>query len=304
MLSDDITHYVELHRELGYKFRLQECLLRHFARFAEPRGDEFVLRATALAWAKEAPSVDQRRERLALVRRFAQRMQAEDQRYELPPTRAFGRLRRRRRVPHIYTPQEIHRLLKAASLLGPKGSGRGQIHVTLFALLASTGLRISEALALQLDDITADGLVVRNTKFRKSRLVPLHPTARAALERYLAVRVRRCVTDKSLFLSTWDQGISYPRVNTVFLELMRSIGLRGAPGTPGPRLHDLRHTFAVRALETAEGDGDDIARHILALATYLGHAHPSDTYWYLQATPKLMAGISDAAERFFTGGRR
>lgn len=301
MLSDDITRYVGLHRELGFKFRLQECLLRHFARFAERRRDDFVRSCTAIAWAKEAPSPEQRRERLACVRRFARRMQAEDERYELPPARAFGRATRRRRFPHIYTPDEIRRLLAAASRLGPKGSGRAETYVTLFALLASTGLRISEALALQLDDITADGLVVRNTKFRKSRLVPLHPTARAGLERYLALRLRRCVEDTAVFLSLWDRGMSYPRVNAVFLGLMRSIGLRGEPGTPGPCLHDLRHTVAVRALEAAEGDGEDIARHILALSTYLGHAHPSDTYWYLQATPKLMAGISDAAERLVVG---
>jgi len=303
MLTNDITRYVDLHRELGFKFRLQECLLRHFARFAELQGDAFVRSSTALAWAREAPSAGQRRERLAVVRRFARRMQVEDERYELPPARAFGRLTRRRRVPHIYTPDQIRQLLKAASRLGPKDSGRAETYVTLFALLVSTGLRISEALALQLGDVSAEGLIVRNTKFRKSRLVPLHPTSRRGLERYIALRVRRCVADTSLFLSLWDQGLGYPRVNAVFLELMRSVGLRGGPGTPGPCMHDLRHTFAVRALEASGGDGDDIATHILALSTYLGHAHPSDTYWYLQATPKLMAGISERAERFFIEAR-
>ena len=246
MLSDDITRYIDLHRELGFEFRIQECLLRHFARFADACGDDFVRSSTALAWAKEAPSPEQRRERLAFVRRFARRMQAEDDRYELPPARAFGRLTRRRRAPHIYTRDEIRRLLEAASRLGPRGSGRAETYVTLLALLSSTGLRISEALALQLDDITTDGLVVRNTKFRKSRLVPLHPTAGAGLERYLALRVRRCVEDTSLFLSLWGKGMSYSTVYAVFLELMRSAGLRGEPGTPGPCMHDLRHTVTVR----------------------------------------------------------
>lgn len=301
MLSDDITRYVGLHREVGFKFRLQEILLRHFQRFAELTGDDFVRTDTALAWAKEAPSAEQRRERLALVRRFARRMQAEDERYEVPPARVFGRLMRRRRVPHIYTSDELRRLLEAASRLGPENTLRAQTHLTLFALLASTGLRISEVLVLQLDDITVDGLVVRNTKFRKNRLVPLHPTARAGLERYVATRVRRCTADTSVFLSLRDKGLSYSRVNAIFLRLTREIGLRGKPGTPGPCLHDLRHTFAVRALESAPGDGEAITRHILALSTYLGHAHPSDTYWYLQATPKLMGGISEAAERFFMG---
>ena len=304
MLSNDIARYVELHRELGFKFRLQACLLRHFARFAALHGDDFVRTSTALAWAKEAPSPEQRRDRLGVVRRFSCRMQAEDPRYEAPPARAFGRPTRRRRMPHIYTPSELRLLLEAASRLGPDGSLRAETHATLFALLACTGLRISEALALQLDDITTDGLVVRNTKFRKNRLVPLHPSARAGIERYVVARLRRGTTDTSLFVSLWDKGLSYARVNAVFLDLMRSIGLRREPGTPGPCLHDLRNTFAVRALESASDDGDAITRHMLALSTYLGHAHPSDTYWYLQATPKLMEGISVATEHFFEGATR
>ncbi len=304
MLSNDITRYIEIHRELGFKFRQQEYLLRHFARFAESREDDFVRTTTVIDWAAEAPSVDQRRKRLATVRRFAQKMLAEDDRYEIPPTHVFGRSASRRRFPHIYTPTELHQLLEAASRLGPEGSIRAETYVTLFALLASTGLRISEALALQLDDITADGLIVRNTKFRKSRLVPLHPTARAGLERYVVLRARRCTIDTAVFISLWDKGLSYSRTVDVFLGLMRSIGLRGAPGTPGPCLHDLRHTFAVRALESASGNSEAVTRHILALSTYLGHAHPSDTYWYLQATPKLMEGISDAVENFFVGASR
>jgi integrase len=105
-----------------------------------------------------------------------------------------------------------------------------------------------------------------------------------------------------VFLSLRDGRMSYARVNEVFLTLLRSLGLRGAPGTPGPCLHDLRHTFAVRALESTPDGGEAVGRHILALSTYMGHAHPSDTYWYLQATPKLMAGVAAAAEHFFEGG--
>jgi integrase len=299
MLTDDVTRYVGLHRELGFKFRLQACLLQNFAAFAEARGETFILSETALDWASDAPSVEQRRGRLAVVRRFAQRMRIEDKRHEVPPAHAFGKPSSRRRIPHIYTPDEIRLLIEAASQLGPKGSLRGPTYETLFALLASTGLRISEALALQLDDISSDGLIVRNTKFRKSRLVPLHPTARDGLERYLVLRSQRSTVDRSAFLSMWDKGLSYSRVNAVFLEMMRSIGMRGKPGTSGPCIHDLRHTFAVRSLEGCRGGSDDVARHILALSTYLGHAHPSDTYWYLQATPKLMGSIAEAGENLF-----
>ena len=300
MLTEDVSRYVELHQELGFKFRLQASLLRNFARFAGKNGDTFTRSSTALSWASEAPSVEQRRERLAVVRRFARRMQIEDVRHEVPPAKAFGRMTRRRRIPHIYTPDEIRMLIEAASRLGPPDSIRGPVHATLFSLLASTGLRISEALALQFDDVVADGLVVRNTKFRKTRLVPLHPSARAGMERYLVLRIQRSTIDRSIFLSLRDTGLKYARVNAVFLELMRSIGLRGKPGTPGPCIHDLRHTFAVRAFEGCRGrSGDQIARHILALSTYLGHAHPSDTYWYLQATPTVMEGISLAGEKLF-----
>ncbi len=303
MLIDDVNRYIELHRELGYKFRIQESYLKHFTAFAELRGDEFVRSVTALTWASDAPSVEQRRERLAAVRRFALRMRIENECHEIPPARAFGKMTRRRRMPHIYTHDEIHHLLEAAGQLGPVGSIRGQTYATLFGLLVATGLRISEAIQLDLDDITVDGMVIRNTKFRKNRLVPLHSTTVDALKRYLFLRNRRNTDDRAVFLSLWDKRLCYSRVNHVFLELMRAIGLRGAPGVPGPCIHDLRHTFAVRSLEGFCGDGVEISRHILALSTYLGHAHPSDTYWYLQATPKLMGNIADAGESFFKGER-
>ncbi len=249
MLSEYVNRYIELHRAMGFKFRIQAYLLRHFVRFAESRGDCVVRSETVLAWATEAPSAAQRRSRLLVVRRFARAMQAEDVQHEIPPADAFGRPTRERRMPHIYTPDEIRRLLQAAAQLTPKGSLRPATYVTLFSLLVSTGLRISEALALQLDDLTSDGLLIRQTKFRKSRLVPLHTTAREGLDRYLARRNQFGADDRSVFISMWRTGLAYRTVYAVFLELTRSIGLRGGPGTPGPCIHDMRHTFAVRALE-------------------------------------------------------
>jgi integrase len=302
MLSDDITRYVELQRAMGLKFRQQACLLRHYAAFAMSRGDSCVLVGTALDWAREAPSTAQRHDRLQVVRRFARHMLAEDDRYEVPPAHAFGRPKRRRRVPHLYTPDEITRLLGAAAQLTPRGSIRPATYVTLFSLIASTGLRISEALSLRLDDFAGDGLIIRHTKFRKTRLVPLHATAQRGLEGYLARRTRLGGADHSLFISLRGARLSYTTVSHVFLKLSRSIGLRGGPGSPGPCIHDLRHTFAVRALEKCGGGDEEVSRHVLALSTYLGHAHPSDTYWYLQATPKLMDGIARAGEALFQGG--
>lgn len=303
MLSDDISRYVELRQTLGFKVRVAACLLRRYAEFAEARGDTFVQSRTVVDWAAKAPSAPQRRERLNVVRRFARHVQAEEPRHEVPPDRAFGSPPRLRRMPHIYVPEEIQRLLRAAAQLPPVGSIRPITYMTLWSLLFSTGLRISEALALQTEDITPDGLIVRQTKFRKSRLVPLHPTAREGIERYLAVRMRVRTTDRSVFVSVWGRGLAYSTVCAAFLAAARSAGLRHGPGTPGCRLHDARHTFAVRSLEACRGgSADEVARHALALGTYLGHAHPSDTFWYLHATPTLLQDIAAAGENLF-GGR-
>jgi integrase len=302
MLIEDIARYLASRQSLGFKIRVPASQLRRFGEFAAARGDAVVRSATAIEWAAEAPSPAQRLERLLIVRRFAMYMQAEDLRYQVPPARAFGAPARRRRTPHIYTLDEIRRLLRAAATLTPVHSTRPSTYVALLSLLFSTGLRISEALALRIDDVTPDGLVVRETKFRKSRLVPLHPTTRVGLERYLARRRRIGTSDSAVFLSLWGGGLHYATVLATFLHIARSAGVRGGPGTSGARLHDARHTFAVRALESCSPDRVDISRHMLALSTYLGHAHPSDTYWYLQATPKLMADIACAGESTFTGG--
>jgi integrase len=145
--------------------------------------------------------------------------------------------------------------------------------------------------------------LIRATKFKKDRLVPLHVSTRVALERYLVVRSKMASVDQSLFLSPAGTVPKYPTVITVFLNLVRRLGLRGAPGQPGPRLHDLRHVFAVRSLEHCRADRPSIARHIVGLSTYLGHTHVSDTYWYLQATPALMRQIADAGEALHRGDR-
>jgi integrase len=302
MLSQDVNRYIELHRVMGFKFRTQHSLPRNFVRFADQHGDSHVCTHTVLDWAAQAPSPPQRHNRLATVRRFALAMQAEDARHQVPPADVFGREWFKRRIPHIYTREQIARLINAAALLPPTGSIRSATYSTLFGLLAATGLRISEALALELDDFTADGLLIRQTKFKKNRLVPLHETTRHALERYLARRTRLPSAHSALFISLAGTALAYPTVIAVFLSLSRSIGLRAGPGHPGPRLHQLRHTFAARSLEQCSGSREAVARHIIALSTYLGHAHVSDTYWYLQATPGLMRQIAQVGEALHQGG--
>jgi integrase len=303
MLSSIVEHHIALHRATGYLFRKQSGLLRLFARYAEAHGDQVVRAATALAWAAEAPSAGTRRGRLLVVCRFARLMLAEDPRHEVPPPGAFGP-QPPRRTPYIFTPEEISALLDAAAALGPKGSLRPKMYVTLLGLIAATGLRISEALALQLKDITSEGLVVLQTKFRKSRLVPLHDTTRRALDRYLAARSRLAGADISVFLSERGTRLAYGTAITTFLGLVRRLGIHPGPGKRGPRIHDLRHTFAVRSLEHCSGGRRAVDRHMLALSTYLGHAHLVDTYWYLQATPTLLAGVAVQSEAFALRGGR
>lgn len=182
MLSQHLAKYVDQQQSLGFKFSVQQILLRGYVGFAEEHGDRHIRSARVLAWAARAPSPEQRRNRLLTVRRFALAMHAENPRHQVPAADALGHAVVKRRPPYIYSADEIARLLRAAAALRPVGSIRPTMYVTLFGLLTVTGMRIAEALALQIDDVTADGLVVRQTKFQKSRLLPLHATARLALQ--------------------------------------------------------------------------------------------------------------------------
>lgn len=303
MLSSIVEHHIALHHATGYLFRKQSILLRDYARFAEAKGEDVVRATTALEWAGRGPSAGTRHGRLEVVRRFARLMHAEDPRHEVPPAGVFGK-QAPRRTPYIYTPKDIRALLKAAGALGPRSSLRPKMYVTMLGLIAATGLRISEAIRLRLDDVTTAGLVIRQTKFRKSRIVPLHPTTRRTLDSYLAARARFASTDDAVFLSERGTGLRYPTVISTFLTLVRCIGIHPGPGQRGPRIHDLRHTFAVRSLEQCATNGEAVARHMLALSTYLGHAHLLDTYWYLQATPRLLADVAAQSESLARRGAR
>lgn len=296
MLSRDLQRHTDLHHALGFKFRTQYALLRLFVAHAEERGDELVDGRRVIDWAGQAPSAAQRRNRLLTVRRFALALRAEDGRHEVPPADAFGVARPRRRKPYIYSPEEITRLLAGAAKLGPAASLKASTYETLFGLLAATGMRVSEALSLQVADVTADGLMVRATKFQKSRLLPLHDTVRVALGRHLQHRARCSRSDGSVFTSTSHGPLPYDTAAGEFRRVTRSLGLRGGSGQPGPRIHDLRHTFAVRSLEGCAPDKHAIARHLVSLSTYLGHARVADTYWYLEATPVLLREVAAAGE--------
>ena len=303
MLTRAIDDYLAVRRAAGFALTVDAGLLRSFARFAADRAETHVQRQTAIAWAALAPSPYQRDRRLGMVRRFAVHARAEDPGHERIPRHVFA-CRRTRRLPYLFSDCELEQLLTATARLRPRGSLRPLTYATLFGLLAATGLRISEALHLVVDDITADGLLIRQTKFRKSRLVPLHTTTAAALDAYLARRHVVAGGEVHVFVATTGRPLTYSMINGTFHYLLRSVEHRTTAGErpPAPRIHDLRHRFAVRALERAAGERDQTAQHVLALSTYLGHAHVTDTYWYLQATPNLMRRIADACESGRAGG--
>jgi len=304
MLMHDVERYLAGRRAVGYDLVDREGFLRSFAGFAAARRESRVRTDSAVAWARLGSSPAQCERRLAEVIRFARHVHAEDARHEIPPRGLFGHHAPRQRPPCLWSPAELRRLLDAASHLTPPGSLRPRTYVALFSLLAATGLRVSEALALRLGDLGPEGLTIRRTKFRKSRLVPLHDTAVAGLERYLVHRRRVGGSDDHLLVSERGRPLCYNTVSSVFQRLRRKVAPGPGPGGLLPRIHDLRHGFAVRALETCPRGRQSVGRHMLALSTYLGHVHVADTYWYLHVTPQLLADIAEASEAFVRGDAR
>jgi integrase/recombinase XerD len=301
MIAQAVESYLRVRRACGFELKCQGSLLRSFAIFSHERGKQHVCSDVAIEWAGLAESVDQRARRLGEVIRFSRYIRAEDPSNELPPP-VFGSEKRPRPIPYIFSREDIQRLLQAASESGYL-TLRRKTYSTLFALLACTGLRVSEAIRLRFEDITADGLMIRCSKFRKSRLVPLHETVQAGIEHYLEHRRPYAPFDDHVFVSLRRKPLRINDVDTAFQTAVDKIGLQRGPGLPHPTPHSLRHTFAVRALETCPDGRDHITKHMLALSTYLGHGKVSHTYWYLETVPELMKNIAQCCESFFTGGR-
>jgi integrase len=301
MLIQAVESYLKVRRACGFELKSQGNLLRSFAIFSEKKEKYHVCSAVAIEWASLTGSVHQHARRLGEVIRFARYIRAEDSSHELPPP-VFGHEKRRRPIPFIFSQEDIQRIVQAASESGYR-SLRQKTYSTLFALLACTGLRVSEAIRLRYQDITPDGLVIRISKFRKSRLVPLHETVQAGIERYLEDRRPYAPFDDHLFISLRRKPLRIEDVETAFKTTLDRIGLHRGPGLRCPTPHSLRHTFAVRALEKCPDSRDHITKHMLALSTYLGHGKVSNTYWYLEAVPDLMNSIAESSEGFFTGGQ-
>lgn len=238
MLADAVTTYLAVRRAAGFVLKSEGAQLQSFATFSEASGQPYVSSPVAITWAGLGRSVSQRVRRLGTVIRFARYLRAEDGRHDVPPA-IFGTERLPRPTPYLLTAENIRQLIPAASRLGSR-TLRGATYSTLFALLACTGLRISEAIRLRFDDITPDGLVIRRTKFRKSRLVPLHETARVGLERYLQQRRPYAPFNDHVFVSLRRKPLRLGDVDATFRTAVNQVGLPHGPGRARPTPHSLR----------------------------------------------------------------
>lgn len=297
--------YLTERRSLGFDLRITGDQITAFARFIDATGHTGPLTTRiTLDWvqgqAKYAKPLSWAR-RLDVLRPFARYLARLDPATEFPQTAIFGRSHRRL-APHIYSEQEICDLLAAAQRLAPHGGLRPATYSTIFGLIAATGLRLSEALHLRCGDVDLDQclLTVRNTKFRKSRHVPVHPTVAAALNRFMVVRARHSTSnpDMPLFLSSSGGVLPTRTIHWVFQRLRSELGWIARGAYAQPRIHDLRHTFICRRVLLWHEHGTDIDNAMAALSTYVGHAKVSDTYWYLTGVPDLMAVAGKRFEQF------
>ncbi len=291
-LTKAIDFYLSTRRSLGFALKSAEKNLRSLARYAKAvhhRGS--LTEKLALDWVRLPKKVKPTwwARRLGVVHRFARFWHEFDNRVQVPPSGVFGPEGRRGSV-HLYTQNEIGSLLEAASALPPKESLRPATFYTLFGLLACTGLRISEALHLQTGDFdsAAGTLTIRRSKGGRSRYVPLKPSVIARLQDYRRLCQKRHLVAKTtaFFVSDTGKPLSYDQAVRRFRSLRKQLGWTQSPI---PRMHDLRHTFAVNRLISWQRCGDaQVEQKILALATYLGHRNICHTYWYLSAVPELV----------------
>jgi len=300
-LRQALDDYLTMRRGLGYKLERAEKLLAQFLAYLDEVGAESVTVEHALAWARLPAYADPSwwSQRLSVVRGFAAYLHTLDPAAEVPAAELLP-WRRRRATPYLYTDAEIAALLAAcASLRFPL---RVATYRTLLGLLAVSGLRVGEAIRLDRGDLDLERglLLVRDSKFGKSRELPLHETAVRALRTYLRRRqpLQPGPQAEALFVSLAGTRLRYSNVNWTFLRLVRRAGLEPRSATCRPRLHDLRHSFAVRTVLDAYRADSDVQARLPLLSTYLGHVDPAATYWYLSAAPELLALAGQRLERY------
>jgi integrase/recombinase XerD len=294
-LRQALADYLALRRALGYKLARDEKLLTQFIEHLEALGATRVTTEQCLAWSCLASGGDNwRHRRLSATRKFATYLCTVDPATEVPASDLLP-WRPRRATPYLYSEAEIRALIATA------GSLRTRLRVatyrTLLGLLVVTGMRVGEAIRLDRDDVNLETgvIMVRFTKFGKTRELPLHPTTVAALRAYLGQRDQHQPppTTPAVFISTAGTRLRYCVVHHTFQRLVRDAGLSPRSATGRPRIHDLRHTFAVQTLLDAYRNGWDVQERLTLLSTYLGHVNPDGTYWYLSAAPELLGLAAD-----------
>jgi integrase len=300
-----VEEFIALRRGLGYRSPSQERALRAFGRYLDATGHQGPIPLeSSLDWAASTASTDSCNpaRRLTTVRGFLRHLAAIDGVTDVPAPGLLGTIGHRK-PPHIYSDEEINDLLQATAGLAPTGGLRPHCYATLFGLIACTGLRISEALALTCGDVDLSGgmLTVRAGKRGRTRLVPLHPSALPPLSDYAADRRRRHGKPRdgaAFFRTDRSDRVSYNAANHTFTTLRRQLGWTAVGRTRAPRVHDLRHRMVVRRIQIWHADGVNVDANIAVLATYLGHVEVRDLYWYLSAVPELMSIIADRFETF------
>lgn len=302
-LSGHVADYLRLRRALGFKLERESQLLAQFVSYLEATGAAKLTSEAAIAWARTPANVQPNHwaKRLGIVRKFAAYLQTIEPETEVPPPGVFP-ARRHRPAPYLWSHDDICRLLERARAL--PSPMRAATYETLFGLLAASGMRVGEAIALGRRDVDlgAGVITIREAKFDRSRLVPLHPTTTAALGRYAAERDRLCPRPASgaFFVSGSGTALNRSDVSKTLRKITAAIGLRTE--AVRPRVHDLRHSFAVHTLVAWQRSRVNIDEHIVVLSTYLGHVSPAGTYWYLSASPELMELAAERLnERFGTG---
>ncbi len=306
LLRDRAEDYIATRRALGYKLGSQARVLFGFVSYLEDADATRVTIELAVTWATQPAEADPIwwSRRLSVARCFARYLQAFDPDTEIPPDHLLAR-GVSRAVPYPYSAADIAGLMEAARTL--RSALQAATYETLFGLLAVTGMRVGEAIGLDRDDVELDEarLVVRLGKFGGSRVLPLHPTTVDALDAYVLRRDRLCPSPKgpSFFVSTVGTRLTYNTVRTIFARLADQAGLRPRSARCRPRIHDLRHRFAVHTLLDWYRSDADVAARLPLLSTYMGHVKPASTYWYLEAAPELLA-LAAARLDQGTGGTR
>lgn len=304
-LSEHVEEYLRARRALGVKLERHGRLLPQLVTYLEAVGASTITRELAISWARLPAGAHPRHwaARLSIARGFAAYLQTIDPETEIPPAGVFA-VHYRRPTPYLWSPQDISRLLDAAGRLRPPLKAAS--YQTLFGLLAVTGMRLGEAIALEPGDVDLEAGVIMirapNVKLERARVVPLHPTTVQALERYAQTRARLCPRPSAnmFLLSSIGTTLDRSDVAKTLRKLTTGLGLRTA--TLHPTAHHLRHSFAVSTLIDWQRSGVHIDEQIAVLSTYLGHVSPAETYWYLTATPELMNSASQRLQRHL-GGR-